>query len=105
MELCEEITRECEVEMSLEGIYRWIVFLPSKEKESRPVPARYYGVFTDGRMKVRGLACRRSDTPEFVRELQLEMLAVLAKARTLAEKEEAEEKATLIFAERIERLE
>jgi DNA polymerase-2 len=104
-ELCEEITRECEVEMSIEGIYRWIVFLPSKEKESRPVPARYYGVFTDGRMKVRGLACRRSDTPEFVRELQLEMLAVLAKARTLEEREEAEEKATLIFAERIERLE
>jgi DNA polymerase elongation subunit (family B) len=56
-------------------------------------------------MKVRGLACRRADTPEFVRELQLEMLAVLAKARTLEEREEAEEKATLIFAERIERLE
>jgi DNA polymerase-2 len=105
IELCKEITRECEIEMSIEGTYRWIVFLPSKENEDRPVPARYYGVFTDGGMKLRGLACRRADTPDFVREAQLEMLAALAKARTLAERKRAEEEASRILAERIGRLE
>jgi DNA polymerase-2 len=103
--LCEEITRECEVEMSLEGVYRWIVFLPSKQNKNRPVPARYYGVFSDGKMKMRGLACRRADTPEFVRESQMEMLAVLAKARTLAEREQALKEVSRLLAERIGRLE
>ncbi|HSE98408.1 MAG TPA: DNA polymerase domain-containing protein [Blastocatellia bacterium] len=105
LDLCEQITRECEVEMSLEGIYSWIVFLPSKEKETRPVPARYYGVFSDGRMKLRGLACRRDDTPEFVRETQIEMLAIVRKARTLAERDQAIEEAGRLLAERIAQLE
>ena len=84
--LCEEITAETQVEMALEGIYNWIIFLPSKINSNRPVPARYYGVFDDGRMKMRGLACRRSDTPEFIREVQLEMLRVVAKAKSLEER-------------------
>jgi DNA polymerase-2 len=105
LELCGQITGVCEVEMSLEGIYRWILFLPSKEREGRPVPARYYGVFTDGRMKMRGLACRRDDTPEFIRETQIEMLAAAAKARTLAERARAMEEVSRILDERIARLE
>src|SRR6266511_2758564 len=46
--LCETITRETGIEMSLEGVYRWLIFLPSKIKSTRPVAARFYGVFADG---------------------------------------------------------
>src|SRR6266511_4954496 len=53
--LCETITRETGIEMSLEGVYRWLIFLPSKINSARPVAARFYGVFADGGMKIRGL--------------------------------------------------
>ncbi len=67
-ELCETITRDTGIEMSLEGVYRWLVFAPSKIKSSRPVAARFYGAFTDGQTKIRGLACRRHDTPDFIKQ-------------------------------------
>jgi DNA polymerase II len=57
--LCETITRETGIEMSLEGVYRWLVFLPSKVKSTRPVAARFYGAFAGGGMKIRGPASRR----------------------------------------------
>src|SRR5262245_45594751 len=79
-QLFETITRKTGIEMSVEGVYRWLVFAPSKIKSSRPVAARFYGVFTDGQMKIRGLACRRRDTPEFIRQAQEQMLTILARA-------------------------
>jgi len=82
-ELCGAITAETQVDMSLEGVYRWIVFLSSKVKEGRPVPSRYFGVFSDGTLKTRGLAHRRRDTPLYVKEVQEEMLAILSQALTL----------------------
>jgi len=85
LRLCETITRETGIEMSLEGIYRWIVFAPSKIKATRPVAARFYGAFIDGKMKIRGLTCRRHDTPRFIKDAQEEMLGVLAKAQNLEE--------------------
>lgn len=83
--LCEQITQATEVEMALEGIYDWIVFLPSKVNSTRPVPARYYGVLDAAKMKLRGLACRRSDVPPFIKEAQWEMLAVVAQGKTIAD--------------------
>src|SRR5262245_9515478 len=82
-ELCGAITAETQVDMSLEGVYRWIVFLSSKVKEGRPVPSRYFGFFSDGTLKTRGLAHRRRDTPLYVKEVQEEMLAILSQALTL----------------------
>jgi len=78
--LCEEITREAGVPMNLEGIYRWMVFLPSKVKPDLPVANRYFGLFEDGEVKARGLAFRRSDMPPIVREAQLRMLEALSQA-------------------------
>jgi DNA polymerase elongation subunit (family B) len=66
--------------MALEGLYRWIVFLPSQQQEGRPVPNRYFGVFGDGTLKYRGLLCRRRDTPPLVRRAQEAVLRVLARA-------------------------
>jgi DNA polymerase-2 len=79
--LCEEITREAGVPMNLEGIYRWMVFLPSRVKPELPVANRYFGLFEGGEIKARGLAFRRSDMPTMVREAQLRMLEVLSRAK------------------------
>lgn len=76
--LCQRITAATGVTMALEGVYRWIVFLPSVQEEGRPVPNRYYGVFRDGTLKYRGLLCRRRDTPLLVRRAQEALLASLA---------------------------
>jgi DNA polymerase-2 len=91
------ITRETGIEMSLEGIYRWLVFAPSKIKPSRPVAARFYGAFTDGQMKIRGLACRRHDTPEFIKQAQEQMLAIMAKASNVDELQRQRQEARRIY--------
>ncbi len=83
--LCGEITQATGVKMALEGFYKWIVFLPSRQDPKRPVATRYFGVFSDGRLKVRGLICRRRDTPPFVRRAQEDLLAKLAQAATPAD--------------------
>jgi DNA polymerase-2 len=104
-ELCGAITAETQVDMSLEGVYRWIVFLPSKVKEGRPVPSRYFGVFSDGALKTRGLAHRRRDTPHYVKEVQEEMLAILSEALTLDELREKQRAAIELLELRIAELE
>jgi DNA polymerase elongation subunit (family B) len=82
-ELCQKISSATGVKLALEGIYRWLCFMPSKQDPRRPVATRYFGVFEDGSLKVRGLACRRRDTPPFVRRAQEALLAKLAEAETL----------------------
>jgi len=103
--LCGAITQETQIEMSLEGRYRWIVFLSSKVKAGRPVPNRYFGVFSDGALKSRGLAHRRRDTPIFVKEVQEEMLAILSEARTLDQLREKQKEAVRLLEARIAELE
>jgi DNA polymerase-2 len=104
-ELCNTITAETQVDMSLEGVYRWIVFLSSKVKEGRPVPSRYFGVFSDGTLKTRGLAHRRRDTPLYVKEVQEEMLAILSEAPTLDDLREKQREAIELLELRIAELE
>jgi DNA polymerase elongation subunit (family B) len=83
--LCAKITEETKVEMVIEGFYRWIVFPPSKQNPDRPVPACFFGLFSDGRLKVRGLMVRKADTPGVVREVQTKMLEKLTEADTIAD--------------------
>lgn len=83
--LCREISAATGVRLALEGVYRWLVFLPSRQNPARPVATRYFGVFRDGTLKVRGLLCRRRDTPPVVRRAQEALLSRLAAAGTPAE--------------------
>ncbi len=69
----------------LEGVYRWIAFLPSKQNPRVPVPNRYFGVFQDGTLKARGIEARRRDTPVWVAGAQMRMLEALARAPAVEE--------------------
>lgn len=82
--LCQQITAVTQVDMDVEGIYTWCVFLPSKSHPDRPVPGRFFGRFQHGELKVRGLLCRREDMPPLIREAQRHMLQILAQAPSLA---------------------
>ena len=84
-ELCSEISRELNLPISFEGIYKWVVFLNSKIDPRVPVLNRYYGIFQDGTVKVRGIDLRRHDTPGIVRQCQEEMLGVFSKANNSSE--------------------
>jgi len=77
--LVEEIARRTGLPLALDGIYRWVAFLPSRLDARVPVPNRYFGVFQDGSLKVRGLETRRRDTPAWIGAVQMEMIEMLAK--------------------------
>ena len=76
--LCDEISQAAEAPIELEGIYKWVVFLPSKVSKNFPVANRYFGAFEDGKLKARGLAFRRDDTPPLIQEAQQKMLELLS---------------------------
>jgi len=79
-QVCVAIERELGLPISFEGRYRWIVFLNSRVDPRVPVLNRYYGMFQDGTLKVRGIELRRHDTPEIVRKCQADMLSILSHA-------------------------
>jgi len=81
----DAIRDETGLDIEFEGRYRWIVFLPSKTHPNVPVLNRYYGVFDSGKIKVRGIETRRSDTPKFINDAQMDIIQVLAKARNSKE--------------------
>lgn len=78
--LLAEVSERTSLPIALDGIYRWVVFLPSRVDERIAVPNRYFGVFQDGSIKVRGIEARRHDTPAFIVETQMKILEILAKA-------------------------
>ena len=78
--LLAEITERTGLPISMDGVYRWVVFLPSRVNAGVPVPNRYFGVFQDGSIKVRGIEARRRDTAPFIAETQLRLLDILSRA-------------------------
>lgn len=80
-DLLKKIHLRTGVPISLEGIYHWIVFLPSKVRPDRPVANRYFGLFKAGTVKIRGIDCCRRDTPVFIKKAQEDLLLTLALAK------------------------
>ncbi len=107
MELCEEIEEETGFRISVEGIYKWIVFLPSKIYPQNQVANRYFGCFEESNdIKTRGIEVRRHDTPSFFRECQSEILHEFAQCNSVFEvAEAAKTKGIAIFSKYAQRLE
>ena len=79
--------------------FNWIVFQPMNDGFG--AYNRYFGRLSDGSVKVRGIAARRYDTPEFVRSMQSRMLEVMASAASIAELEDKKEEIRTIFREMV----
>ena len=84
-ELCRVITKEIGIPINFEGRYKWIIFLPSRLHPRLSVLNRYFGVMDNGKVKVRGLEVRRSDTPSFIIDAQTAMINALKPANNSAE--------------------
>ncbi|HKO41568.1 MAG TPA: DNA polymerase domain-containing protein, partial [Nitrososphaeraceae archaeon] len=83
--LKETIKSNTEFDISFEGIYKWIAFLPSEINSHLPVLNRYFGVFEDGTLKIRGIETRRHDTPPFLSQCQNEILEILAQGNSISD--------------------
>lgn len=80
-DLLAEVSRRTHLPVGLDGVFRWVAFLPSRVDARVPVPNRYFGMYQDGSLKVRGIDVRRRDTPEFIGDTQMELLRCLAQAK------------------------
>jgi DNA polymerase elongation subunit (family B) len=76
---CEHVSGHIGIPLEPEGVYRWIVFLPGRMHGVGALN-RYYGLFEDGRLKLRGIELRRRDTTGLVKDLQNDILAHLSEA-------------------------
>ncbi|MGH7208104.1 MAG: DNA polymerase domain-containing protein [Nitrospiraceae bacterium] len=69
----------------VEGVYRWIGFLPSRVDPRMPVHNQFVGMFETGESKIRGLEIRRADAPLIVKKAQAEVLRCLSRAQAVVE--------------------
>ncbi len=72
--LAKIISEKTEFTINLKGIYKFIKFLPATQNENKPVMNRFFGIYNNGRVKIRGLMCNRRDTPPFIKKFQEELL-------------------------------
>ena len=79
--LLEEIEQETKLPIEIEEVYSWMAFISSRQNPRLSVANRFFGLQQDGEFKMRGIACRREDTPLFVAKTQLQILQVLAQER------------------------
>jgi DNA polymerase elongation subunit (family B) len=78
--ICAEIERATRLPIESDGIYKFIVFLPSVIDPQVGTLNHYWGVFTNGKVKVRGIEMRRHDSPAILKAMQRDVIKVLAEA-------------------------
>jgi DNA polymerase II len=83
--LAREVSERVGIDISLEGIYNWILYPPSKMDPRFPTANRYVGWYTNNEIKIRGIEIRRRDTPVFIKRLQGELLKIMGEGKTVAE--------------------
>ena len=83
--------------------FDWIAFLPMCDGSGSY--NRYFGRQDTGEMKIRGVAARKGDTPEYVQKMQMELFAVLAGARSREELSMVKLKAREVRAKYMQELE
>lgn len=99
--LKQNVEREIGIRTEV-GHFSWIVFQPMNDGSG--AYTRYFGRLSDGSMKVRGIAARRHDTPEYIRSMQGTMLAVMAGAGSIAALNEKKDEVRDIFRKAVQQL-
>lgn len=84
-ELAREISTRVGIDISLEGMYNWILFPASKTDPYITTANHYVGWYRHGDLKMRGIEARRRDTPKFIKNMQKEMLDKMSAAKNVEE--------------------
>ncbi|MGA9119766.1 MAG: DNA polymerase domain-containing protein [Bacteroidota bacterium] len=82
--LAVQISEEVGIDLSLEGIYSWILFPSSKIDPLLPTANRYVGWYKNNEIKIRGIEVRRRDTPVFIKRMQGELLKLMGEAKSVS---------------------
>jgi len=102
--IAEKITREMKIPMNWEGRYNVIVFLPSRAEHDIPTLNHYWGIKSNGEIKVRGIEVRRRDTPKIVKDAQYAFIDIFQGAKSADEFNERIPQAKKKLFEYVERV-
>jgi len=83
--LAHAISRRVGIDISLEGMYNWILFPASKMDPAITTANRYVGWYRHNEVKIRGIEARRRDTPKFIKTMQTAMLNRMSGALNVEE--------------------
>ncbi|MBI5020200.1 MAG: hypothetical protein HZB59_02075 [Ignavibacteriales bacterium] len=83
--LAQQIKNVVGVNISLEGIYNWILFPSSKIDPGIPAAQKYVGWYDHGEIKMRGIETRRKDSPPYVKKMQAQLLEMLSEAKSISD--------------------
>jgi DNA polymerase-2 len=84
-QIADEITEHTSIPMSWDGRFNVISFLPSKAEPDIPALSHYWGIKSNGEIKVRGIEVRRRDMPKIVKDAQYAFIDIFQGAETVDE--------------------
>jgi len=102
-DVCKKIQAAIHIPIEVDGIYRWIVFLPRRSQTTGALN-RYYGCLENGDIKIRGLEIRQGNIPPLVKAMQKDILAVFSQAKDLQEFRKLIPKAITILKGYVEKI-
>ena len=76
---CDNVSRAFDMELKLEHVCRWVVFVPERPGGKKGLKKKYFGS-ENGEVLVRGLEVRRQDRPVITKRVQEHVLQMLAAA-------------------------
>jgi len=83
--IANEISESTGIPMSWDGRFNTIVFLPSRAVPDVPALSHYWGIKSNGEVKVRGIEVRRRDMPKIVKDAQYTFIDVFQGATSVEE--------------------
>ena len=84
-DIAHKITKHTNIHMNWEGRYNIITFLPSRAESSVPALSHYWGIKSNGELKVRGIEVRRRDIPTVIKDAQYAFLNVFQSVASIKE--------------------
>ncbi len=72
--LIHAVNEKTHLKLEYKHSFSRMVFLPSIVDTKRPVPGRFYGIGTDGELKLRGIEARQKSQPWIIRHMQKDVL-------------------------------
>jgi DNA polymerase-2 len=83
--LAAEVKARTGLTLAVEGVYDWLMLLPSKTHHELGVATRYFGRFESGELKMRGIRLRQHNTAPYIRRAQEAVLEVMRRCRSARE--------------------
>ena len=81
--IAEDITAQTSIHMSWDGKFDVILFLPSRAEPDVPALSHYWGIKSDGEIKVRGIEVRRRDIPKIIKDAQYAFIDTFKGVKTV----------------------